>query len=222
MQRPKVIFLDAVGTLFGVKGSVGEVYREIALRFGVDAPAEVLNQAFFKSFKAAEPPIFPGVEPEAMANCEFIWWEAIARSTFAEAGVLQQFSDFAGFFNQLYHYFSTAEPWFVYPDVRPALEKWNRLGIELGVLSNFDSRLFSVLRALNLIDFFTSVTISSQVGAAKPDAQIFAAGLEKHRCDAAEAWHIGDSLKEDYQGASSAGLRAILIERSEPLFLVNE
>ena len=43
MVQPKVIFLDAVGTLFGVKGSVGEVYREIAADFGVDVAASVLD-----------------------------------------------------------------------------------------------------------------------------------------------------------------------------------
>jgi putative hydrolase of the HAD superfamily len=83
------------------------------------------------------------------------------------------------------------------------------------VLSNFDSRLYLVLQALDLAQFFTSVTISWEVGAAKPDPQIFAAGLDKHDCPAEAAWHIGDSLKEDYQGAKTAGLRAILIERGE-------
>lgn len=36
MKKPKVIFLDAVGTLFGVKGSVGTVYSQIAQDFGVE------------------------------------------------------------------------------------------------------------------------------------------------------------------------------------------
>jgi len=49
MQRPKVIFLDAVGTLFWVKGSVGKVYSEMAERFGVEASA--LDQAFLQSFQ---------------------------------------------------------------------------------------------------------------------------------------------------------------------------
>lgn len=48
-DRPKVIFLDAVGTLFGVKGTVGEVYRGIAQQFGVEVNALILDQAFFKA-----------------------------------------------------------------------------------------------------------------------------------------------------------------------------
>ncbi|MBV9388597.1 MAG: HAD family hydrolase [Chroococcidiopsidaceae cyanobacterium CP_BM_ER_R8_30] len=215
MPRLKVIFLDAVGTLFGVKGSVGEVYSELAQRFGVKASADLLNQAFVQSFKAAPPPVFPGTKPQEIPEREFAWWQDIALHTFQQVGVLDQFADFSAFFAELYTHFGTAKPWFIYPDVRPALEKWRRLGIELGVLSNFDSRLYSVLQALELTEFFTSVTISTEVGAAKPDPRIFAAGLQKHNCLAEAAWHVGDSWKEDYQGAKAAGLFAVWLKRDE-------
>jgi len=215
MQQPKVIFFDAVGTLFGVKGSVGEVYGNMAQRFGVEVPAKTLNQSFFQSFKAAPPPIFPGIEPQKISKYEFEWWQVITLRTFQEVGVFNQFSDFSAFFTELYLHFATADPWFIYPDVLPTLKRWHQLGIELGVLSNFDSRLYSVLQALDLAQFFTSVTISTEVGAAKPDPQIFAVGLNKHNCPAQLAWHIGDSLKEDYQGAKAAGLRAIWLKRDE-------
>lgn len=214
MQRPKVIFLDAVGTLFGVKGSVGKVYADMAKRFGVEVSIEALNQAFIQSFQTAPPPIFPGIEPQKIPTSEFEWWQVVSLRTFKQVGVLEQFADFPAFFTALYIHFATSEPWFVYPDVRPILERWQQLGIDLGVLSNFDSRLYSVLEALDLRQFFTSITISTEVGAAKPDPQIFAAGLEKHKCLARLAWHIGDSLKEDYQGAKAAGLRAIWLKRS--------
>lgn len=215
MQRPKVIFLDAVGTLFGVKGSVGQVYSKLAQQFGVDVSATALNHAFVKSFKASLPPIFPGTEPAKIAECEFKWWQVIALQTFQQAGVLNQFSDFPAFFTQLYTHFATAEPWVIYPDVRPALEHWQQLGIELGILSNFDSRLYLVLQALELKQFFSSITICTEVSAAKPDAQIFNIALKKHNCPAKLAWHIGDSLKEDCQGANAAGLKGILIKRFE-------
>ncbi len=40
MEKPQVIFLDAVGTLFGVKGSVGAIYSQIAADFGVEVVAK--------------------------------------------------------------------------------------------------------------------------------------------------------------------------------------
>jgi putative hydrolase of the HAD superfamily len=217
VQQPKVIFLDAVGTLFGVRGSVGEVYSAIAHQFGVQVPAEALNKSFLQAFAASNPAVFPGTDPEEIPYCEFEWWRVLALRTFQQAGVLDQFTDFTDFFDELYNYFATAEPWFIYPDVPPALEAWRRTGIQLGIVSNFDSRLDYVLKALKLDEFFTSITISTQTGFAKPDPQIFAAALQKHSCQADQAWHIGDSLKQDYQGAKAAGLRAILIERPEQI-----
>lgn len=94
-----------------------------------------------------------------------------------------------------------------------SLNNWQHIGIELGILSNFDSRLHSVLQGLGLSHYFSSVTISTQVGAAKPDPRIFAIALEKHNCSPEEAWHIGDSIEEDYQGAKAAGLRGVWINR---------
>ena len=217
MQTPKVIFLDAVGTLFGVRNSVGEVYGEIADQFGVEVSVKEVNRAFYNSFKQSNKMAFPGVEPQEIPTKEYEWWKAIAIQTFQTVGVFDRFSDFDSFFEELYAYFATEKPWFVYPDVYPTLEYWQKLGIEMGVLSNFDSRLYPVLKKLNLAEFFTSITISTEVGAAKPDRQIFHAALQKHNCLPESAWHIGDSYKEDYQGAKAAGLKAIWLKRNQNL-----
>ncbi|BAY07908.1 HAD-IA family hydrolase [Calothrix sp. NIES-2098] len=222
MERPKVIFLDAVGTLIGVKGSVGEVYRQIAQEFDVEVSADTLNKAFIDSFKASPPPIFLDADSQDILQREFDWWRIIALNTFESAGVLKQFADFSAFFSELYIHFGTAEPWFVYPDVLPALVNWRRMGIELGVISNFDSRIYSVLQSLGLRDFFASITISTQARAAKPDPQIFTIALEKHGCSPEAAWHIGDSVEEDYNGAKAAGLRGILINREQKSALASQ
>jgi putative hydrolase of the HAD superfamily len=214
MPQPKVIFLDAVGTLFGIRGSVGEVYGAIAREFGVQVSPEILNEAFLNAFAAADPPVFPGTDSQEIPRREFEWWHAIAQATFRQAGVFDQFANFTDFFAELYDHFATAQPWFIYPDVLPALEQWRRIGIQLGILSNFDSRLYSVLKALKLEEFFTSITISTQVGFAKLDPQIFTTALQKHYCEPQDAWHIGDSFKQDYQGAKAAGLRPIFLERT--------
>lgn len=217
MTNPKVILLDAAGTLFGVRGSVGQVYSRIARQFNVTVPPKLVNDAFFQSFATAEPLIFPDTNLEEIPQCEFEWWRVIALRTFQKVGVLEQFADFTDFFDHLYTHFATAEPWFIYPDVIPALEAWRRVDIQLGILSNFDSRLYLVLKALNLDEFFSSITISTEAGMAKPDPNIFTLALAKHECQPAEAWHIGDSWREDYQGAKSAGLKAIWLERSKDM-----
>lgn len=210
---PKVIFLDAVGTLFGVAGSVGKQYAKVAQRFGVTLSVEEIDHAFFKSFKAAETCAFPGVEPADLPEKEFRWWFEVAIQTFTLADAIHFFPDFEAFFRELYAYFATAEPWFVYPDVTIALDRWQKAGIPLGIISNFDSRLYAVLKALDLQSYFSSITLSTEVGAAKPDDKVFEAALQKHQCPAKEAWHIGDSFEEDYQAARMVGLRGVWLRR---------
>ncbi|MDJ0571306.1 MAG: HAD-IA family hydrolase [Pleurocapsa sp. MO_192.B19] len=212
--RPKVIFLDAMGTLFDLKSSVGEIYQQFALKYGVKTDAALLDKAFINAFKASPPLAFPGIELETITKQEFIWWKNVIQNTFFQAQLLNNFSNFADFSRELYTYFATKEPWYVFPDVLPCLENWQRQGIELGVISNFDSRLYQILKALDLAQFFTSVTISSVAGFAKPEQNIFEIALKKHQLISQKSWHIGDSFIEDYQGAKNAGIRSFWLNRS--------
>ncbi len=215
-----VIFLDAVGTLFGIRGSVGKVYAQIALEFGVEADPLALNRAFLQTFKVVPKMAFPDVLSAEIPNYERQWWRSLALAVFTQLELIDQFSDFEAFFVRLYDYFAQPDPWFVYPDVFEALDYWQSQEIEMGIISNFDSRIYSVLQALTLDKYFTSVTISTEVGAAKPDIQIFSCALNKHNCKDTDklAWHIGDSLNEDYQGAiATDGIRGFWLNR-EPDF----
>jgi putative hydrolase of the HAD superfamily len=216
MEKPTVIFFDAVGTLFGVRGSIGEVYRSLALEFGVEVDTLTLEYAFRDSFKTALPPVFPGVELDKIPQKEFDWWKAIATSTFTKIEKFKQFPDFEVFFDRLYYHFATQKPWFVYPDVVPTLQNWQQQGVELGIISNFDTRLYSVLKQLDLEQFFTSITVCSLVGAAKPKPAIFLAALAKHNCIPQQAWHIGDSLTQDYHGAKQVGIKSFWLNRFQP------
>jgi putative hydrolase of the HAD superfamily len=213
MTLPKVIFLDAVGTLFGIRGSVGQIYGDIASDFGVETDAMEVDRAFLASFRAAPKYAFPNVSTTAIPELEYQWWQDIARATFAKVGVLEQFEDFSRTFTQMYAHFATDAPWYIYDDVLPALNRWQEKNIKLGIISNFDTRLDRVLELLELKDYFQSMTISSLAGAAKPDAAIFEAALAKHNCSPIEAWHVGDSFEEDYRGAINCGIRGFWLNR---------
>ncbi|MFN3926421.1 MAG: HAD-IA family hydrolase [Pseudanabaenaceae cyanobacterium] len=208
----KLILLDAVGTLFGVQGSVGAVYAQIAAQHGVSCDTTALDQAFYCAFDGAEPLAFPHLELAEIPDAEYNWWHEIALRTFAKTEDLVKFEDFASFFADLYSYFATAEPWFIYADTVPALEKWRQQGIELGIISNFDSRLYRVLDALNLTPYFQSVTISTEAGSAKPDRQIFSYALAKHP-PTNNVIYIGDSYGTDILGAMNSGIPAVWINR---------
>lgn len=210
---PQVIFLDAVGTLFGVRDSVGAAYARIAAEFDVNLAVSDIDRAFLQAFRRANRLAFPQADPASIPALEYGWWHGVAVDTFTLAGAFHCFTDFDAFFTRLYAYFASPDPWFVYPDAWPALQAWRDRGIALGIVSNFDSRLYAVLEGLGLRTAFHSISISTEVGAAKPDPRIFARALAKHACPPDRAWHIGDSLSEDIAGATQAGLRAIWVDR---------
>ena len=209
----KVVFFDAAGTLFHVKGSVGDVYLRYAVKYGVPRSPDVVtkvNQAFKDAFRQAPPPVFAVEQPEKLKQCERLWWFDIVHAVFYRVGMFEGFDDY---FEKVYEAFSRAEAWDVYPEVPEVLEQLRSQGYELGVISNFDTRFFEIIRALRLEHFFDSITISSIAGSAKPSPQIFRRALDQHVVEPEEAMHVGDDPKEDFAGATNARLAGVLLDR---------
>ena len=126
---------------------------------------------------------------------------------------LGPFPAFDAYFDELYDFFAQPRAWRLYPDTRPALEALHVRGIRLGVISNFDSRLFGLLDGLGIARFFDPTVISTRAGAAKPDTAIFSHALARHGLIPERAVHVGDSYEMDVLGAQAAGLRPVLIDR---------
>ena len=207
----KVVFFDAAGTLFHVKGSVADVYLQYATHYGVaDSPElkDAITQAFISAFSQAPPPVFAVSQPEKLKQCERLWWFDIVHAVFYRVGMFEGFDEY---FDEVFEAFAGAMHWTVDPELVPLLEELKGVGYELGIISNFDTRLFSILDALCLRSFFDSVTISSLVQSVKPSNKIFRYALNEHAIDPCEALHVGDSLKEDWEGATNAGLYGVLL-----------
>jgi putative hydrolase of the HAD superfamily len=211
----KVVFFDVAGTLIRVRDGVGAQYARVAGRFGVAADPKALEREFPRAFRAAPPMAFPGARPEAVPGLEREIWRGIVHDVFSGAGALSAFAPgaFDAYFDAVYRHFEDAAVWDVFPDVAPTLLEVRALGCALGVLSNFDGRVITILGGLGLASWFESVTLSSRIGATKPDRAIFARALDRHGAEPAEALHVGDSPMEDAEGARAAGLRAVLIDR---------
>jgi putative hydrolase of the HAD superfamily len=207
----RAVFFDAADTLFHVKGSVGEVYVRHARKYGVTAGDAVVQQAFAKAFADAPPPVFAVSDPQGIKSCERMWWFDVVHNVFYRVGMFEGFDEY---FDEVFAYFSRPASWELYPDAMPALRALEARGIEMGIISNFDSRLYEILVGLGIDRYFESVTISSFAGAAKPSSRIFQRALHKHGVAAREAMHVGNSLREDAQAAAAAGLGGVFLDRT--------
>jgi putative hydrolase of the HAD superfamily len=212
-RRPEGLLLDAMGTLIGLRRSVGSTYAAFAAEHGVNVEAEAINAVFPQLFRAAPPLAFPGLEGEALLEAEQAWWVTLIDGCLKACGHNAPLPEGLG--PALFQHYATAEPWQVYGDVAEHLQQWRSAGLKLAVVSNFDQRLHGLLEQLELASFMDAVVVSSAVGAAKPDPRPFERALELLELPAAAAWHIGDS-PEDEAGARAAGVHCVLIQRKQP------
>lgn len=210
-RRINTIFFDAAGTLFTVNGSVGDIYARIAREHGKDVAIADLEAGFRRGYASAPPMAFPGASPEQVLVLEKQWWRTLVQNVFASLG---PFPNFDNYFDALFKFFAQATAWKLYPDTLPTLEQLKQRSLRLGVISNFDSRLFGLLDGLGLTRFFDPIVISTQVGTAKPEPAIFAHALAHTGTPAETALHVGDSHDADVIGAQNAGLTPVFLDRS--------
>ena len=207
--RPRALLLDAMGTLFGLRRSVGSTYAAVAASQGRCLDPAALDRAFARAYRAAPPLAFANLQGAALEQAERRWW---SERIDAVLGLVGEEPAAPELQRALFDAFSDPDLWQVYPEVPQALACWRQQGLRLAVVSNFDQRLEPLLEALDLRRWFDTVVISSQAGAAKPSALPFRLALEQLQIGAGEAWHIGDS-PEDVAGARAAGLPCVLVRR---------
>ena len=100
------------------------------------------------------------------------------------------------------------------PDAVPVLTALRDAGVRVGLCSNAPYRhasLIAQLQYLKLASCFDAVTFSGAVGWRKPSLRIFQAALQALDVAASDAVMIGDSRRDDIEGARAAGLRSILL-----------
>jgi putative hydrolase of the HAD superfamily len=209
----RAVFFDAAGTLFEPREPVGRTYARLAREYGLDAPEAAVDASFRRAFGAAPGLAFgPGLRPDELRRLEREWWRLRVGETFAPLG---KFPDFDGYFDALFAHFANPGHWLADVEAAPLLERLKSDGLKLGVISNFDYRLYQILDGLGLSGFFDSITISSEAGHAKPRREVFDVALARAKVAAGDAMHIGDSEHLDFAPALALGMAAILIDRED-------
>ena len=61
--------------------------------------------------------------------------------------------------------------------------------------------------------YFEVIFVSEDIGAAKPQREIFLAACRQARCAAQQCVYIGDCLKEDALASSAVGMRGFWLDR---------
>lgn len=102
----------------------------------------------------------------------------------------------------------------VYPDVVPTLAALRADGVAIGVCSNWDWDLDRHLARTGIDGLLDFAVCSAQVGTRKPSKQIFATVLDHAGERPDRVLFVGDSWRDDIDGATAVGMRGLHLVRT--------
>lgn len=196
LARPaglRAVSLDAAGTLVFPREPVAETYAAFAKRHGGSASAERIAAELPRALEELKP-LRVG-DPHWRAYFD----EVVARTTGCAAAELA---------TELYDHFTQASAWRLAEGARECIEALTAAGLKVGVLSNWDVRLRSILDGLGVTPLLHAIFVSAEIGADKPDRRAFIAACKGFEVKSNELLHVGDSDDADVEGARRAGCHA--------------
>jgi putative hydrolase of the HAD superfamily len=200
---PRVILLDALGTLVALEPPAPRLRVELADRFGLEVSESDAERAITAEITYYRAHLDEGRDLESLKALRRRCAEALRAALPGDGLDLDALVD-ALLASLRFHEFA---------DARPALAAARSRGQRLVVVSNWDASLHGVLRALELEPLLDGILTSAEAGARKPAPAIFEEALALVGAVPEQAIHVGDSLEEDVAGARAAGIKPVLVRR---------
>ncbi|MGD9895987.1 MAG: HAD-IA family hydrolase [Candidatus Methylacidiphilaceae bacterium] len=207
----RVVLFDLVGTILAPGAPVAETYAAAAARHGLRIDAEIVANNFRQVLSRYR------YRPRATIPSDGddrVYWGEMVRESLAPAldsGLgLGRGKEIAG---ELYAHYGSGEAWRLYPEAKRVLAGLRGLGIRLGVLSNWDRRARRVLADLGLVEFFSEIFLSAELGAAKPDPFVYRLACERLECPPAAILLVGDDPENDGTAPRACGYASWVIQR---------
>jgi putative hydrolase of the HAD superfamily len=213
--RTRAVFFDVDFTLI-YPGPMfrGEGYQAFCARYGMN-----VNPSMFAQGVASAAPILDGPDDMPYNADIFIAYTRHIIEQMGGAG--PRIDDCA---REIYEEWAACQHFELYDDVPEVLRELSSQGLRIGLISNTHRCLASFQTHFELQGLISATVSSSQHGFMKPHPSIFRAALQLIDVEPAEGVMVGDSVRQDVEGAMRAGMRAVLLHRghSVPPALANE
>jgi REG-2-like HAD superfamily hydrolase len=219
VSRLRLVTFDVTETLLNFRIPPSEKYAEIGAQFGVTVDPNVISANFKKhwQYMSASHPNFGQGTGLGWDK----WWKLIVIKTFQDTvhvqGSTHNISILNAIGDHLVELYKTRECWKKADGAEEILKHFNKLCVPLGIISNYDERLETVLKAMDLHHYFQFILTSYCAGFEKPDPRIFQLALCQLGNDSIkpnEALHVGNMPEIDYLGAVKAGWNAALVHQN--------
>ncbi|MEM2917462.1 MAG: HAD-IA family hydrolase [Candidatus Bathyarchaeia archaeon] len=202
----ETVSLDCGGTLYYEAVQEFVVYKEILNELGYDVNDSVVKEAL-ESARACW--------LEEKARTDKIWNDDMRIS------LLKKMVATLGLSNPNTLAMKLSNLWFqkaafqAYEDAEPTLKMLKQRGIRVIAVSNVSSEknLRIYLDKAGLGNYFDVLVASGTVGYEKPNPEIFKIASKLSNTPLTRMMHVGDKYEEDYLGAKSVGMKALLLDR---------
>jgi len=217
MQGLRLVTFDMVGTVIKFSRHPVMDYVEIGQRHGIKAEFDSIAKSFAKQW-ADHDRALPHFGATSVGITSRLWWLTLVEGTFKNSLGHAAFNEEAvrKAAEELYDHFASPKAYAVLDDGKEAMKKAKDLGLQVGVITNFDVRIHSILKDLRISELCDFVVTSEEAESSKPEENIFNFAQSKSylvELKPSEVLHIGDDYSKDYLGAKAAGLQAILVDR---------
>lgn len=181
-----------------------EIYRRILSHFKIGATIDDIVQAQKKTENEFDISTYD-------KNRRKEFWTAYNISVLNKLGMEDKAVFVAEQIDTLWWEYSKVE---VYPDVEPTLSGLKAKELKIGLVSNgFQQDLDYILVKVGLKKWFDVISSIESCNCAKPEKQIFLYALSNLGIEPSEALFVGDSILQDYEGASAVEIKPVLIDR---------
>ncbi|KAL7674586.1 hypothetical protein ACOME3_000863 [Neoechinorhynchus agilis] len=205
-QNPPSLFtFDALHTLIRLKGPttidpnlLAPTYIRAWREMKANAPCYGVNQAIQR------------------------WWHHfVEKALETNVAELEQRKEIASY---LHTELRKAEHWHLLDGAVDVVRRLAEHGVELGIVSNCDDRLPSLLDELGLYQYFKFIYTPINMKIEKPNPEIFERVLDgrEHLLTYGTGIHIGDELMADYIAPRQVGLKSILLTNSNDHFWIRD
>jgi putative hydrolase of the HAD superfamily len=212
-MRPRVVLLDAHGTLLGLHPPVPRLARLLA-DAGAPHAEDRVARALAAEIAHYRAHHLRGRDAASLATLRRECAVVLAAGLGAGAPPA----------DDLVPMLLGALRFHLLPDAAELLDALAGRGTPVALVSNWDISLRDVLAELGIAERFAAVCISAECGVAKPDPAIFTAALGALGARPEEAVHCGDDVLLDGCGALAAGITPVIIARdrrpADPRFRV--
>ncbi|XP_025194901.1 rhythmically expressed gene 2 protein-like [Melanaphis sacchari] len=213
-QAFKLITFDITGTLLKYRSSPAVEYSNVLNKYGLEVKLSTLEHLINKNwtFMTKAHPNFGLYTGLKWEN----YWRTYAENVFSKAFQIENISyhvPLIVLIDDLMMTYSTGETFEVQNGAIELLEYLKNEQIPLGVLTNYDPRIKSMITNLGLSHYFKFILSSYEVRSEKPDIKIFrkAESYIEKGLNRKLFLHIGDSYLLDFKGAKNAGWSACLV-----------